>query len=236
MSSPSEKLGVNLSEAIATLEQLIEQFDLEKEALVTEKDEEIEAVKLELEAEKAKLRATRLAFEAKVGVSDDGCHMIVAIDLNIVWSETPEHWAWTTVPESRHAVAELLNVCWLEISCRLDMDKLSPNTKYASYLVYKFTDDSDGFSSSPGQAYAGIAGEENIIITNVYLVSEEDQWGSEKADQYPKERPDGWMEVELGEYFINEIETFGEIEMSFKETSDSWKNGLIVQGIEVRPK
>ncbi|CAM8916133.1 unnamed protein product [Rhodiola kirilowii] len=235
MSSPSEKLRVKLSEAVATLEQLIEQLDLEKEALVTEKDEEIEAVKLELEAEKAKLRATRLAFEAKSGVSDDGCHMIVAIDLNIVFSETPEHWAWTTVPESRHAVAELLNVCWLEISCRLDMDKLSPNTKYASYLVYKFTEDSDGFSSSPGQAYAGIAGEENTI-TNIYLVPEEDLSGSEKADQYPKERPDGWMEVELGEYFIDEIETFGEIEMSFKETSGSWKNGLIVQGIEVRPK
>lgn len=84
MSTPSEKLGLNLKEAVATLEQLVEQFELEKEALVAEKDEEIEKVKRELEAEKSKLRVTRLAFETCAGelkVSEDGSFMFFAIDL-----------------------------------------------------------------------------------------------------------------------------------------------------------
>lgn len=132
-------------------------------------------------------------------------------------------------------MAELVNICWLDISYTLDMEKLSPHTNYASYLVYKFTEENSGFEFPPGNSCAGITGEENVI-SKTYLVPEEDQEGSEKADQYPMMRSDGWMEVELGECFIDEMETFGEIEMWFKETSDSWKSGLIVQGIEVRPK
>lgn len=132
-------------------------------------------------------------------------------------------------------MAELLNVCWLEISYRLEMEKLCPHTNYASYLVYKFTEENSGFEYTPGDSYAGIGEEENVIW-KTYLVPEGDQEGLEKGDKYPMMRPDGWMEVELGEYFIDELETFGEIEMGFKETSDSWKNGLIVLGIEMREK
>ncbi|KAJ6842856.1 F-box protein PP2-B10-like isoform X2 [Iris pallida] len=52
----------------------------------------------------------------------------------------------------------------------------------------------------------------------------------------PCSRADGWMEVEMGEFFNKEGED-GEVEMSFKEVQGGhWKNGLIVQGIEVRPK
>ncbi|XP_071697643.1 putative F-box protein PP2-B12 [Rutidosis leptorrhynchoides] len=52
----------------------------------------------------------------------------------------------------------------------------------------------------------------------------------------PKRRPDGWLEIELGE-FLNEDGKQGEVEMSVMEVKGrNWKGGLIIQGIEIRPK
>ncbi|KOM30024.1 hypothetical protein LR48_Vigan845s005200 [Vigna angularis] len=54
--------------------------------------------------------------------------------------------------------------------------------------------------------------------------------------QYPKERGDGWMEVELGDFF-NDGEDDKEVEMGACEIkSGDWKGGLVLQGIEIRPK
>ncbi|KAK9919294.1 hypothetical protein M0R45_027899 [Rubus argutus] len=54
--------------------------------------------------------------------------------------------------------------------------------------------------------------------------------------QHPKERADGWLEVELGE-FLCQGEEYGELEMDCMEIKSGWgKRGLIVEGIEVRPK
>ncbi|TKY52051.1 putative F-box protein PP2-B12 [Spatholobus suberectus] len=54
--------------------------------------------------------------------------------------------------------------------------------------------------------------------------------------QYPKERGDGWLEVEVGE-FLNEGEEDKEVEMGVYEIKGGdWKGGLLVQGIEIRPK
>ena len=53
---------------------------------------------------------------------------------------------------------------------------------------------------------------------------------------YPKERRDGWLEIELGEFFNKEGEG-GELEMSVLEVKGGhWKGSLVVQGIEIRPK
>uniref|UniRef100_A0A7N0V7L1 Uncharacterized protein n=1 Tax=Kalanchoe fedtschenkoi TaxID=63787 RepID=A0A7N0V7L1_KALFE len=244
MSTPSEKIASHLAEAVATLELLTREFELEKEALEAEKDEEIEALKRQLEAERAKLRATRLAFQACAGASndsEDGRHMMIAaIDLNITWSDTPNYWRWTAVPESRHAVAELLQVCWLNITGRLDASKLTPpNVTYAAYLVYKFTIESLWLDLPPGEAYAGPVGAENSV-SKIYLIPEEKQQaGSERADQYATRRADGWMEVKLGEFVVNggqEGADGGEVEMGFREVSGCWKQGLIVRGMEVRPR
>ncbi|XP_076882592.1 F-box protein PP2-B11-like [Bidens hawaiensis] len=53
----------------------------------------------------------------------------------------------------------------------------------------------------------------------------------------PKQRKDGWMEIELGEYFVKEGEEGGELVMSMKEVKGrNWKGGIVIQGIEIRPK
>ena len=53
--------------------------------------------------------------------------------------------------------------------------------------------------------------------------------------QYPRERVDGWLETELGEFFSGSGEDHGDLEMSILEVKDGdWKGGLILQGIEIK--
>ncbi|KAJ4943998.1 hypothetical protein NE237_000166 [Protea cynaroides] len=57
-----------------------------------------------------------------------------------------------------------------------------------------------------------------------------------EAREVPKKRGDGWMEIQMGEFF-NERGDDGEVEMSLKEVKFPWwQFGLIVEGIELRPK
>lgn len=71
-----------------------------------------------------------------------------------------------------------------------------------------------------------------------FMIEEEEEEGDEGV--YPRVRGDGWMEIELGDYLngdCEEEEEERELEMSLMEVKGGdWKSGLIVQGIEIRPK
>ncbi|KAH9734544.1 F-box protein [Citrus sinensis] len=185
------------------------------------------------------------------------CYMISARDLLIVWGDTPTYWRWTSVPEARFPeVAELICVCWLEIRCKINTRSLSPRTLYAAYLVYKPTAGSYGFEYQPIDVSVGVVGSESQTRT-VYLDAERGQrqryhyprriglfnrsrrqasMPKENDGCYPKERDDEWLEIELGDFFNKEDED-GELEMSVLEVAaGDWKGGLIIQGIEIRPK
>nr|GMD32045.1 F-box protein PP2-B10-like [Ipomoea batatas] len=58
------------------------------------------------------------------------------------------------------------------------------------------------------------------------------------GDEQPKKREDKWMEVELGEVFIRDGGKEEDcIDISLKEVKGGhWKSGIIVLGIEFRPK
>ncbi|KAG5532816.1 hypothetical protein RHGRI_027190 [Rhododendron griersonianum] len=197
------------------------------------------------------------------------CYMLAARNLAIVWGDTPSYWRWISIPESRFSeVAELINVCWLEIRGKINTSMLSPNTTYAAFFVFKSTAGAYGFEYQPAEVAVGVSGSESET-QSVYLDPEGGQrlqyqivprnpvfrrsfsignrWrqrttsvlnGDSCDRKYPKARGDGWMEIEMGEYFNKggggEDE---ELEMSVMEVErGDWKSGLIVQGIEIRPK
>ena len=59
---------------------------------------------------------------------------------------------------------------------------------------------------------------------------------STKSDgPYPNMRKDAWVEIELGEFF-NEGGENKELEIAIKQFDGHWKQGLIIEGIEIRPK
>ncbi|KAI3735753.1 hypothetical protein L6452_15265 [Arctium lappa] len=190
------------------------------------------------------------------------CYMLGARDLSIVWGDTPRYWRWISMPESRFTeVAELISVCWFEVHGRISTSMLSPDTCYVAFIVFKSTSETYGFDYQPAEVSIGISGRKTQTQT-VFLEPRSDQrrqhpvvprrrmgmfHRGHRANPIgpinpssngngPKEREDGWLEIELGEYFIKKGEE-GELEMSMTEVKGgNWKGALVIQGIEIRPK
>ncbi|KAG2402181.1 F-box protein [Vigna angularis] len=177
------------------------------------------------------------------------CYMLSARTLFIVWGDTPRYWAWTSLPDARFSeVAELVSVCWLEIRGWINTGMLSPKTLYGAYLVFRPSPSGIyGFDYQSVEVSIRIAGGE-VSKRIVYLDAERGRRlryqivprrifnRARFLTSYPKERGDGWMEVELGDFF-NDGEDDKEVEMGACEIkSGDWKGGLVLQGIEIRPK
>ncbi|PON76584.1 Phloem protein [Parasponia andersonii] len=194
------------------------------------------------------------------------CYMLSARTLSIVWGDTPTYWRWIPLPEARFDdVAELIGVCWFEVRGKIDIRMLSPSTLYTANLVFKLTG-AYGFEHQPVDARVGLVGGETstrvvyldtergrrqrfqivprlpgLFFRNrafqVYETSPPREVDNTyNGHEHPKERGDGWIEVELGEFYYDGRQE-GELEVSVLEVSGgNWKGGLIVQGIEIRPK
>ncbi|EPS58423.1 hypothetical protein M569_16391 [Genlisea aurea] len=188
------------------------------------------------------------------------CFMLSARDLFIVWGNTPEYWQWIPSSTSRFAeVAELLSVCWLELWVDFDLNLLSKHTTYGAYLVFNINCGAYGFDHHPIEVC--VENSEYKCKRSIWLnpnerrrqrprrrnffrapvvVAEGDDEGSsgndKKGGENVRERGDGWMEVELGEVYVDDDDD-GNLEMSLTEVKGgNWKGGLLIQGIEFRPK
>ncbi|KAG8060694.1 hypothetical protein GUJ93_ZPchr0002g25756 [Zizania palustris] len=202
------------------------------------------------------------------------CVMLSARALSLAWGADPSCWRWTTadLAGSRFPeVAELLDVCWLEITGKLQLSLLSPGTSYAAYLVFSFADYSTGLECNlgmrpPKATVTVVAGrgptvvtmtttehkiclqhmgdDETIMHRRELVIRVRKSFGRtvriidpDMDIRCPRRREGGWSEVEMGEFTVPSAGAEeGVVEVSFKEESDRWKTGLIVQGIELRPK
>ncbi|CAN4105777.1 unnamed protein product [Withania somnifera] len=193
------------------------------------------------------------------------CYMLAARSLAIVWADTPRYWRWISLPESRFSeVAELLDVCWFDISGKINTSVLSPDTNYAAYFVFTTKSGTYGFDEQSTEGAVGIMGHERkpqtvlldpeaarrrmyqIVPRRLGLFHQmadilrggvnPPPSESQAQARYPQQRSDGWIEVELGEFFVKRGQDV-ELEMSLTEVKvGNWKSGLVVEGIEIRPK
>uniref|UniRef100_A0A0D9VMI4 F-box domain-containing protein n=1 Tax=Leersia perrieri TaxID=77586 RepID=A0A0D9VMI4_9ORYZ len=161
--------------------------------------------------------------------SGDKCYMLSARALHISWGDTPQYWEWIPLADSRFKEgARLRTVCWLEIHGKIPSKMLSLNTIYAAYLVYKLDDKSSRLDYPFQEATVSIGGSKTIHHVGI----------AERRlkTRYPAKRDDSWIELKLGELY-NEEGDDGEVCISLMETKGgNWKSGLVVQGIEIRPK
>ena len=126
-------------------------------------------------------------------------------------------------------VAELQNVWWLEIYGKIEARNLSPPTNYTVYFVFKLVEDRREFNERP-------------VLLEVYFEWTDVNEGKMAILDPPqgtfmgsKERAYGWTEIEMGEIF-NELGN-DSIVFNLKEVDNLiTKCGLIVEGIEIRPK
>ncbi|KAH7542999.1 F-box protein PP2-B15 [Ziziphus jujuba] len=180
------------------------------------------------------------------------CYLLSARELSITWSSYPLYWTWKPLVESRFAeVAELRTICWLEISSTVNTQMLSPKTFYGAYLIVKFAERAYGLDTFPSEVSVQVG---NIRSQGQVYLSR-----NERKKQLPKqlfglnqveafrtrmfqgekealfERKDGWVEIELGSFYNDGNDK--EVNMSLKEVKGQHlKGGIIVEGIELRPK
>ncbi|XP_061363293.1 F-box protein PP2-B15-like [Gastrolobium bilobum] len=178
-------------------------------------------------------------------------YIISARELSIAWSNDPMYWIWRSMPESRfQEVAVLRTVNWLEIQGKIRTRILTPNTIYGAYLIMKITHREYGLDSAASEVRVAVANE--VKNGRVYLSRKDENKQKEETLLHgnrmfgniliqdrgipvPSQREDdGWMEIELGEFFSGEADQ--EVKMSLMEVGYQLKGGLIVEGIEVRPK
>ncbi|KAH9680945.1 F-box protein PP2-B10 [Citrus sinensis] len=187
------------------------------------------------------------------------CYMAGARSLCIAWGDTPKYWKWTSLPQSRFLeVAKLNFVCWLYVKARIETNQswlrgqgFKPRSRMESplwptlyllwadpvrtgislscaYLVFKFIDTRYGFETRPVDFGVYFDGSDNGERRKVVL---------DPPANMPKlsqDRGNGWMEIEMGEFF-NETGEDGTVVCSVFGFDDA-KSGIIIQGIELRPK
>lgn len=181
------------------------------------------------------------------------CYLLSSRSLSIAWEDEPRYWRRISLPDSRfEEVAELLNVCWLDLCGRVNCRELSPNTEYAAYLVFKLTDDSYGLDCQTQEA--DITMDDQVVSTKRTIsfyprsrprpppptretlsnMGRIEEAGQAEEPSYPRERGDGWLEVQLG-HFYNDLEDTGVVVIRLKEHIQlNWKRGLILEGMEIR--
>ncbi|MBA0803838.1 hypothetical protein Gohar_014006 [Gossypium harknessii] len=179
-------------------------------------------------------------------------YILSARQLSISSSNDPMFWAWKSIPESRFSeVAELISSSRLEINGNIRSKKLSPNTKYGAYLLLKITERAYGLDLIPSEtsieignqsfkntAYLRCQDDKKQRLENLFYSNRKQMMKSRVVkgdDRVMSRREDGWMEMELGEFFNGESDE--EVKMSLMEIKGhQLKGGVIVEGIEIRPK
>lgn len=115
-------------------------------------------------------------------------------------------------------VAELLDVCWLEVHGKFDTTKLSPGILYEVTFVVMLKDPAYGWE----------------VPVNFRLILPNGIKHEHKENLVTKPRAQ-WIEIPVGE-FKTSPENVGEIEVSMYEYGGKWKRGLVIKGIAIRPK
>ncbi|XP_065854627.1 F-box protein PP2-B15-like [Euphorbia lathyris] len=179
-------------------------------------------------------------------------HVLSSRELSISWATNPLYWSWKSYIHSRFSeVAELRTICWLQINGKFNTENLSPKTLYGAYLIVKFASRAYGLDTLPSEVFVKVGNfisqakiflrrrqrkiensEKNVRILNRIEASRFNDESNRVC-----ERKDGWIEIELGSFYNDAREDKKDIEMGLKEvTGEHLKGGLIVEGIEIKPK
>ncbi|KAI3695782.1 hypothetical protein L1987_78782 [Smallanthus sonchifolius] len=151
--------------------------------------------------------------------SHGNCFLLYARDLSITWGEDNRYWHWPYIKETSEEIAEILNVCWLEIHGKFEISKLTPGIKYEVVFVVMLKDPAYGWE----------------VPINVRLILSDGNKQEHKENLMEKPRSK-WVEIPVGEFMV-EPKKGGFVEFSLYEyEGGAWKKGLLVKGAAVRPK
>ncbi|KAK9136807.1 hypothetical protein Sjap_007401 [Stephania japonica] len=187
---------------------------------------------------------------------------ISARELSITWADNPMYWTWKPMSQSRFLeVVELRMISWLEIHGKINTQLLSPNTTYGAYLIMNISDRAYGLDTEPSEVSVEFSGSDSVKSKGIAYIRRggaktselwKQMWcwhrtetmesmrrvngGNFGEEREVRERGDGWMEIELGEFYVDGVER-RDVKMSLVESKGvHLKGGLVIEGIEIRPK
>ncbi|KAJ0082605.1 hypothetical protein Patl1_11879 [Pistacia atlantica] len=154
--------------------------------------------------------------------SGSNCFMLFARDLSVIWGDDQRYWKWTSLKETSDVfvdVAELLNVCWLEIKVRFETTKLTPRALYKVMFVIMLKEVAYGWDAPVNL---------RLLLPNGIKIEHKENLKMKPRNQ--------WIEIPVGE-FRTLPERAGEMEISMYEIEDeNWKKGLVIKGIVITAK
>ncbi|XP_010511253.1 PREDICTED: F-box protein VBF-like [Camelina sativa] len=185
-------------------------------------------------------------------------YILSARDISITHSDHSSYWSWSNVSYSRFSEsAELITTDRLDVKGKIQTGVLSPNTKYGAYIIMKVTKGAYGLDLVPAETsvnskngqisksatYLSCLDEKKQQMKRLFYGNREERMaltvevvGGDGKRREPKGRDDVWMEIELGEFETREGEN-DEVIMSLTEVKGyQLKGGIVIDGIEVRPK
>ncbi|KAF3457651.1 hypothetical protein FNV43_RR02309 [Rhamnella rubrinervis] len=165
------------------------------------------------------------------------CYMSGARRLSIARGNAP-YWQWIQKwRQSRfYDVAKLDHVWWFKIVGRIETNILSQKTTYTAYFVYKLEENSSGFHLPiTKRVYFKGQGESNRDESTCTLDIRDPTPPPLDRHNLPQVRGDGWMEIEIGEFY-NDCGDAGLVICRLYGLRAVLYSGIVVEGIELRPK
>ncbi|KAF6153258.1 hypothetical protein GIB67_029162 [Kingdonia uniflora] len=130
-------------------------------------------------------------------------------------------------------VAEVGMMSGMEVHGSIRSQELTRETTYGAYFVYYLPDNDDvkGFAIAdpPLEVVVKICGSKRQRYVCL------DPQNQCQDSLPPRLRRDGWMEIEMGDFY-NGYSGNAKVETSVKQKEDDIMSGLFIQGIEFRPK
>lgn len=152
----------------------------------------------------------------------------------------------------------------LGISGKINGKTLSPKIRYGAYLVYKLSETCEDISYTIGKmrqrtsVTVGTQVSKRIVFLEPFnvkytlaniprfflndlnvkkvLLYEKPEFVN-NIEIIAKKRNDGWIEVEMGTFYIDKQEDDEEVEINLQSIDGSiLENEIIIQGIEIRPE
>ena len=159
-------------------------------------------------------------------ISGANTYEIYARGLTIAWGNDERYWKWTYMQDTKcHPVkvevAELLNVCWLDVSKKFPTQNLTPKSCYEVVFVLKKLKGCQGFENNP-------------VHLKLVLPKREPIQREEDLSKMPENE---WKEIRVGEFSTGcgPCSMTGDMEISMYEHGSHWKKGIVVNKIIIRP-
>ncbi|XP_072963122.1 uncharacterized protein PHLOEM PROTEIN 2-LIKE A4-like [Typha angustifolia] len=144
--------------------------------------------------------------------------------LTIIWGNSDRFWKWVKLSEWKFEEgAELIQVSWIEVTGKVEINRLSHCKTFEVFFHIKFKDDAFGWHHTP-VIFEVVTPDGKKHRRSVLLETFREDKTLQPIYAGVFDLPSGHHDKEIVRFGMYEVE------------SQWWKGGIILGGVELRPK